>query len=291
MPTRSVLAAAALGATAVATIPSVVFASTYVVRPGDTASDIAVRHGTTVAALLDANRMAAPELIRVGQMLQIPDASLTLPEYARGSHDAETYRVGKGEGVFETARRFGVDPTALARTNGIGVNAPIAEGDELVVPGRLTRMNALVSFVAADVGVDVRLVRGVAWAESQWNQERVSPTGAVGVMQLEPFTGEWVSRHLAGGHLDILAGQGQRHGRFDAAAPPDDEAPGRHRRLARRVLPGRCERGEPRHLRRHAPVSARSAGADRSGRLSAGERPAANTGHRAAPVDEARRKS
>jgi LysM repeat protein len=178
MPTRSVLAAAALGATAVATIPSVVFASTYVVRPGDTASDIAVRHGTTVAALLDANRMAAPELIRVGQMLQIPDASLTLPEYARGSHDAETYRVGKGEGVFETARRFGVDPTALARTNGIGVNAPIAEGDELVVPGRLTRMNALVSFVAADVGVDVRLVRGVAWAESQWNQERVSPTGA-----------------------------------------------------------------------------------------------------------------
>ena len=127
------------------------------VRPGDTASDIAVRHGTTVAALLDANRMAAPELIRVGQMLQIPDASLTLPAYARGSHDAETYRVGKGEGVFETARRFGVDPTALARTNGIGVNAPIAEGDELVVPGRLTRMNALVSFVAADVGVDVRL--------------------------------------------------------------------------------------------------------------------------------------
>jgi LysM repeat protein len=203
MPTRSVLAAAALGATAVATIPSAVFASSYVVRPGDTASDIAVRHGTTVAALLDANHMAAPELIRVGQMLQIPDESLTLPEYARGAHDAETYRVGKGEGVFETARRFGVDPTALARTNGIGVNAPIAEGDELVVPGRLTRMNALVSFVAADVGVDVRLVRGVAWAESQWNQERVSPTGAVGVMQLEPFTGEWVSRHLAGGHLDI----------------------------------------------------------------------------------------
>ena len=174
MPTRSRLAAAALGATAVATIPSAVFATSYVVRPGDTASDIAVRHGTTVAALLDANRMAAPELIRVGQMLQIPDASLTLPAYARGADDSETYRVGRGEGVFETARRFGVDPTALARTNGIGVNAPIAEGDELVVPGRLTRMNALVSFVAADVGVDARLLRGVAWAESQWRQERVS---------------------------------------------------------------------------------------------------------------------
>jgi N-acetylmuramoyl-L-alanine amidase len=207
MPTRSRLAVAALGATAVATIPSAVFASSYVVRPGDTASDIAVRHGTTVAALLDANRMAAPELIRVGQMLQIPDASLTLPPYARGSSDSETYRVARGEGVFEAARRFGVDPTALARTNGIGVNAPIAEGDELVVPGRLTRMNALLSFVAADVGVDVRLVRAVGWAESEWRQDRVSPTGAVGVMQLEPFTGEWVSRHLAGGHLDIWRAQ------------------------------------------------------------------------------------
>ena len=207
MPTRSRLAAAALGATAVATIPAAVFATSYVVRPGDTASDIAVRHGTTVAALLDANRMAAPELIRVGQMLQIPDASLTLPAYARRADDSETYRVGRSEGVFEAARRFGVDPTALARTNGIGVNAPIAEGDELVVPGRLTRMNALVSFVAADVGVDARLLRGVAWAESQWRQERVSPTGAVGVMQIEPFTGEWVSRHIAGSHLDIWRAQ------------------------------------------------------------------------------------
>jgi hypothetical protein len=202
MPTRSRLAVAALGV-----IPSAVFASSYIVRPGDTASDIAVRHGTTLAALLDANRMAAPELIRVGQMLTIPDASLTLPAYARGADDSEIYTVGRGEGVFETARRFGVDPTALARTNGIGVNAPIAEGDELVVPGRLSRMNALVSFVAADVGVDARLLRGVAWAESQWRQERVSPTGAVGVMQIEPFTGEWVSRHIAGTHLDIWRAQ------------------------------------------------------------------------------------
>jgi len=207
MPIKSRLAVAAFGATAVATIPAAVFATSYIVRPGDTASDIAVRHGTTVAALLDANRMAAPELIRVGQMLQIPDVSLTLPAYARGTSDVETYRVGRGEGVFETARRFGVDPTALARTNGIGVNAPVAEGDELVVPGRLTRMNALVSFVAGDVGVDARLLRAVAWAESQWHQERVSPTGAVGIMQLEPFTGEWVSRHIAGTHLDIWRAQ------------------------------------------------------------------------------------
>lgn len=207
MPTKSRFAAAALGATAVATIPSAVFASSYIVRPGDTASDIAVRHGTSVAALLSANEMATTQHLQVGRMLHIPDASLALPGYARGGDDSETYRVGRGEGVFETARRFGVDPTALARTNGIGVNAPIAEGDEMVVPGRLPRMNALVSFVAADVGVDARLLRAVAWAESKWHQDRVSPTGAVGVMQIEPFTGEWVSRHIAGTQLDIWRAQ------------------------------------------------------------------------------------
>jgi N-acetylmuramoyl-L-alanine amidase len=207
MPTKSRLAAAALGATAVATIPAAVFASSYIVRPGDTAPDIAMRHGTTVAALLGVNRLAAPDLIRVGQMLQIPDALMALPAYARGASDSETHRVGRSEGVFEIARRFGIDPTALARTNGIGVNAPIAEGDELVVPGRLPRMNALVSYVAGDAGVDARLLRAVAWAESQWHQDRVSPTGAVGIMQIEPFTGEWVSRHIAGSHLDIWRAQ------------------------------------------------------------------------------------
>ena len=66
MPTKSRFAAAALGATAVATIPSAVFASSYIVRPGDTASDIAVRHGTSVTALLSANAIAATEHLQVG---------------------------------------------------------------------------------------------------------------------------------------------------------------------------------------------------------------------------------
>jgi N-acetylmuramoyl-L-alanine amidase len=46
-------------------------------------------------------------------------------------------------------------------------------------------------------------VRAVAWAESAWRQKVTSPTGAVGVMQLEPYAGDWVSRHLAGRRLDI----------------------------------------------------------------------------------------
>src|SRR5579864_1715160 len=79
----------------------------------------------------------------------------------------------------------------------------LARGAVLHVPGRLPRANALLTHTAQEVGVDARLVRAVAWMESGWQQNVVSPTGAVGMMQIEPYTGEWVSRYLAGRTLDL----------------------------------------------------------------------------------------
>ena len=87
MTTRSRLATATIGATAVAAVPSVVAATTYVVRPGDSLSAIALRHGTTVAALVHANGIAYPSLVRVGQLLRIPDTSVGLPGYTRAASD------------------------------------------------------------------------------------------------------------------------------------------------------------------------------------------------------------
>lgn len=204
MPTRTRIAAA-IGATAAASFPASVAATSYVVHPGDTLGDIAIRHGTTVRALIDANIDA--ESLHAGRLLQIPDATLGLPPYTRTAVDVETYTLHPGEGVVEVARRFGVDPTALARANGVGVGAPLAAGAEIQIPGRLARMNALLTFVADDVSVAATLVRSVAWVESGWRQDMVSPTGAVGVMQLEPFSGEWISRHLADRRLDIWVAQ------------------------------------------------------------------------------------
>ena len=204
MPTRTRLAAA-IGATAAVAVPVSVAATSYVVHPGDTLGDIAIRHGTTVRALVEAN--VNTETLHVGQLLTIPDASLSLPGYTRSASDVETYAIREGEGVYEVARRFGVDPTALARTNGIGVNASLAPGAELQIPGSLGRMNALLTYVADEVGVSATLVRAVAWTESGWRQDVVSPTGAVGVMQLEPYSGEWVSRHIASRRLDIWVAQ------------------------------------------------------------------------------------
>jgi soluble lytic murein transglycosylase-like protein len=45
---------------------------TYVVRPGDTLSAIAARHGTTAGALARANRITNPNLVVIGKRLTIP---------------------------------------------------------------------------------------------------------------------------------------------------------------------------------------------------------------------------
>jgi len=45
---------------------------TYVVQPGDTLYSIAVRHDTTVQALVVANNLSNPNLIYVGQTLKVP---------------------------------------------------------------------------------------------------------------------------------------------------------------------------------------------------------------------------
>jgi N-acetylmuramoyl-L-alanine amidase len=204
MTSRSTkLAAAALGATAAASAPAIAAATTYIVRPGDTLSEIAVRHGTTVQALVQANNLHNANVIRVGQLLQIPDTSVGLPGYTRGAADSEHYTVRAGDGLFKIARAYGVDPTALARANGIGVNTIIHVGAVLQIPGRLARANALLTHTANEVGVDAKVVRAVAWMESGWQQGVVSPTGAVGMMQIEPYTGEWISKYLAGRTLDL----------------------------------------------------------------------------------------
>ena len=45
--------------------------STYVVKEGDTLSEIAERHGTTVEALVSLNQIENPDLIHPGQELKL----------------------------------------------------------------------------------------------------------------------------------------------------------------------------------------------------------------------------
>ena len=103
---RDLIAIAALGAFALAA------SGTHVVGKGETLSDIAADHGTTVRAIVDANGLSDPNLIRAGQELTIPGGS-------GASGGSTTYVVEKGDTLGGIARKFGTSVRALVEANDI----------------------------------------------------------------------------------------------------------------------------------------------------------------------------
>jgi LysM repeat protein len=97
----------------------------YVVKQGDTLTSIARQHDVTVSALVEANSLANPDLIRVGQRLVLPG----------GGGDGRVHVVVGGETLAGIASRYRVSLTALARANDIGNPNRIRVGQRLVVPG------------------------------------------------------------------------------------------------------------------------------------------------------------
>jgi lysozyme family protein len=62
----------------------------------------------------------------------------------------------------------------------------------------VTSVQFLLDHWAVRYGVDVHLVRGLAWMESGYNNRLVSSTGARGIMQIEPYTWRFVEAVLIG---------------------------------------------------------------------------------------------
>lgn len=94
------------------------------VRPGDTLSAIAARHGTTVAALVRANGIRNPDLIHPGQVLHL----------GRGG-GSRIYVVRQGDTLSGIAARQGTGWVALARLNGLADPDRLAVGQQIRLPG------------------------------------------------------------------------------------------------------------------------------------------------------------
>ena len=67
--------------------------------------------------------------------------------------------------------------------------------------GTISSVRFLLDHWAAHYGVNVHLVRGLAWMESGYNNRLVSSTGARGIMQIEPYTWRFVESVLIGHHV------------------------------------------------------------------------------------------
>jgi membrane-bound lytic murein transglycosylase D len=105
--------------------------STYTVRKGDTLSDIANRSGTSVEELRNANGISGSR-IHPGTELRIPDSKSATPS-GRTASVGTTYRVRKGDTLYDIARRFGTSISALRRANGLR-SSRIYPGDVLQIP-------------------------------------------------------------------------------------------------------------------------------------------------------------
>ena len=178
----------------------------YTVRPGDSLSAIAARHGVGVAALAAANGIADPDLVPAGRRLVIPGGGAA----AAGGAAGASYRVRAGDTLGGIAARHGTTVAALAALNGIRDPSVIAAGRVLSVPASRpaaaptspTEVADLLARHSARYGVDPALARAIAWQESRWTQSARSSAGAIGVMQLMPATARWIGRDVIGRHLD-----------------------------------------------------------------------------------------
>ncbi len=89
----------------------------YTVQPGDTLSAIAVRYNTTVNQLVELNNIQNPNLIYVGQVLEINTDGDNTSDLHDTSHTL--YRVVRGDTLSSIAVRYGTTVAQLVELNNI----------------------------------------------------------------------------------------------------------------------------------------------------------------------------
>ncbi len=189
-------------------------ADEYIVVEGDTLSEIAERHGVTVAQLAETNGIVDPDLILSGEVLVVPGGAggqAAITGQGGQTSGGATYIVQFADTVSEIAERFGVPTVAIVMANGLTDPHFILEGQALTIPVVQSplvrpvspRIEALLDEFAAVEGLDPGLVKAVAYVESGWQPDAVSSIGAAGVMQIVPSTGHWLEAEVFGYDLDI----------------------------------------------------------------------------------------
>jgi LysM repeat protein len=173
----------------------------YVVRPGDSLTALAQRFGTTAAALARASGLRVNATLLIGTRLTV-----AVPASAPPARPRPVYTVEAGDTLTAIAGRFGVSVGELADLNHLVLSAPLYVGARLSLPrqtlaetsqpaDRSTVRGSLV-YWSNHYGVDPRLATALAWMESGFNNDVVSPVGAAGVMQITPDTWNYVEQVL-----------------------------------------------------------------------------------------------
>ena len=107
----------------------------YTVQWGDSLSRIAIRYGTTVQAIAQANSIVNPNLIYAGQVLWIPTAYSPPVTPTPPIAQCRAYHmVTWGDTLNRLGAWYGVSPWAIAQANGIYNLNLIYRGQTLCIP-------------------------------------------------------------------------------------------------------------------------------------------------------------
>ncbi len=109
----------------------------YVVQRNDTLWDISRSFGTSVDELCAANGLSRRSTIQPGQRLTIP-AGGGGTTTSKTTTSSTTYKVRRGDTLYDIARKFGVSVSAIRRANGL-TSSRIYPGDVLRIPGSRAR--------------------------------------------------------------------------------------------------------------------------------------------------------
>jgi N-acetylmuramoyl-L-alanine amidase len=227
---RTTIVIAGTIALAVASIAPAMASDSYEIAPGDTLFSIAQRHGLSVERVAQMNGIQNPNLIFAGQRISL-GATATQGEATteQPSQVSDSYSVQAGDTLWSIASRFGITVAQLVEANRALVPDQnlIYPGQQLAIPGGAGGagnhvepqaedpapapapaapsgdVESMLTETANAYGLDPALIKAIAWQESGWNQGVVSSAGALGVMQVMPATGGWISQYLVGRDLDV----------------------------------------------------------------------------------------
>ncbi len=95
----------------------------YVVRPGDTLSEIAAMFGVSVNTIVWANDLGSAKTVRPGDTLVILPVS------------GVERKIVKGDTLASLAKKYGADAGEIADFNGLDPSASLAVGSTIIIPG------------------------------------------------------------------------------------------------------------------------------------------------------------
>lgn len=108
--------------------------SNYVIKGGDSLWSVAKRYHTTVSTLAKANGISTRTTLQPGQKLYIPDQSTAAAKIAqKKAKEAKqliTYKVRRGDTLYDIAKRFGVSANNIRTWNNLS-SPRIYPGDNL----------------------------------------------------------------------------------------------------------------------------------------------------------------